>query len=135
MKLSSDGVAVSSVASTSATGASWKHVIATYDGANIRIHVDGVLEGTTAMTGILHASSRKLTLAEVAGFSTGQLRRPRTFEDMSALCGVFGELDLFLWLQRKFPPGMVVIGKGRRREFDLDRICSHCVCTCVDLPL
>lgn len=30
---------------------------------------------------------------------------PRTFEDLARLCGIFSDLDLFLWLQNKFPPG------------------------------
>ena len=29
----------------------------------------------------------------------------KTFEDLARLCSIFSELELFLWLQRKFPPG------------------------------
>jgi hypothetical protein len=31
-------------------------------------------------------------------------RRPSSFEDLSRLCGIFNDLELFLWLQKKFPP-------------------------------
>lgn len=35
----------------------WKHIVATYDGTNCRIYIDGVLDTTTAMTGAIDATS------------------------------------------------------------------------------
>lgn len=31
-------------------------------------------------------------------------RKPKTMEDLARLCGIFSDVDLFLWLQNKFPP-------------------------------
>jgi len=32
-------------------------------------------------------------------------KKPRSFDELSQLCNTYGDLELFLWLQRKFPPG------------------------------
>jgi hypothetical protein len=42
----------------------WYHVAATYDQANMRIYVNGVLEGTFAQTGTLNNYSRPVTLGK-----------------------------------------------------------------------
>jgi hypothetical protein len=35
-------------------------------------------------------------------------RKAKSFDDLSYLCGIYSDADLFLWLQFKFPPGNAV---------------------------
>lgn len=47
----------------------------------------------------------KLAKGEVPGLSHHTIpKRARNFSDLARLCHIFSELDLFLWLQKKFPP-------------------------------
>lgn len=58
---------------------------------------------------MLKRFSTKLAAGEVSGLKHRALpRKPKSFEDLSRLCSIFSELDVFLWLQKKFPPGNVM---------------------------
>eukprot|EP00977_Amphora_coffeiformis_P020070 scaffold7825_cov162-Amphora_coffeaeformis.AAC.1 len=55
---------------------------------------------------VLKRFAAKLSAGEVSGLPNRMIvRQPKTFEDLAQLCGIFSDLDLFLWLQNKFPPG------------------------------
>lgn len=55
---------------------------------------------------VLTRFAAKLSAGEISGLTNRMIpRKPKTFEDLAQLCGVFSDLDLFLWLQNKFPPG------------------------------
>lgn len=48
----------------------------------------------------------KLAAGEVAGVRSRAIQtKPESFDHLANLCSSYSELDLFLWLQRKFPPG------------------------------
>lgn len=32
------------------------------------------------------------------------MKRPKTFHDLALLCSIYSEVELFIWLQNKFPP-------------------------------
>ena len=56
---------------------------------------------------------RRFAAKKAAGQSSGLTKNmipkpPKTFNDLAKLCLVFSELELFLWLQRKFPPGNMI---------------------------
>jgi ATP-dependent RNA helicase SUPV3L1/SUV3 len=54
---------------------------------------------------VLKRFAEKLARGEVSGLTRSMIpRRPSSFEDLSRLCGTFNDLELFLWLQKKFPP-------------------------------
>lgn len=51
----------------------------------------------------------KFAAGEISGLTNKMLpRKAKSFEDLAELCGLFSNLDLFLWLQNKFPPGNVI---------------------------
>jgi ATP-dependent RNA helicase SUPV3L1/SUV3 len=54
---------------------------------------------------VLKRFAVKLASGEVPGLSQ-RLRpmRPKSFDDLSNLCSIYSDLELFLWLQNKFPP-------------------------------
>jgi ATP-dependent RNA helicase SUPV3L1/SUV3 len=55
---------------------------------------------------VLKRFAEKLARGEVSGLTRSMApRRPSSFDELSRLCGIFNELELFLWLQKKFPPG------------------------------
>ena len=55
---------------------------------------------------VLTRFAAKFSAGEVSGLPNRTVpRMPKTFEDLAQLCAIFSELDLFLWLQNKFPPG------------------------------
>jgi Mitochondrial degradasome RNA helicase subunit C terminal len=59
--------------------------------------------------GMLKRFASKLSLGQVSGLKHTIIpRRPKSFEDLAQLCSIFSELDVFLWLQKKFPPGNVM---------------------------
>ncbi|HMJ14225.1 MAG TPA: LamG-like jellyroll fold domain-containing protein, partial [Polyangiaceae bacterium] len=49
---------------TSAVFASYRHVVATYDGINMRVYLDGVLQGTLYAPGVSTASAAPLTIGK-----------------------------------------------------------------------
>jgi hypothetical protein len=58
---------------------------------------------------VLMRFATKLASEEVSGLTRSMMpRRPSSFDDLSRLCRVFSELELFLWLQKKFPPGNIM---------------------------
>lgn len=58
---------------------------------------------------VLLRFAAKLAAGEVSGLSHSMRpRRPQTFDDLSRLCGIFNDIEQFLWLQQKFPPGNIM---------------------------
>lgn len=55
---------------TAFTDGVWRHVVGTYDGANLRIFVDGKLEGTTAKTGTSTPSGTNFEMGRRPGVAT-----------------------------------------------------------------
>lgn len=56
--------------------------------------------------GVLKRFAAKQAAGQVAGLTHSMVPKgPKNFNDLDRLCGVFNELELFLWLQKKFPPG------------------------------
>jgi hypothetical protein len=56
---------------------------------------------------------RRFVAKKSTGQSSGLTKNmipkpPQTFGDLAKLCLIFSELELFLWLQRKFPPGNMI---------------------------
>ena len=48
---------------------------------------------------------QKMAAGEVPGLTrSSPLKRAKTFNDLASLCSVYSEVELFLWLQNKFPP-------------------------------
>ena len=47
----------------------WHHLAATYDGATIKLYIDGVLSASQAQTGTITTNSNPLTLGNQTGFS------------------------------------------------------------------
>eukprot|EP00934_Nitzschia_sp_Nitz4_P003557 Nitzschia sp. Nitz4//scaffold46_size129759//62121//65060//NITZ4_003504-RA/size129759-processed-gene-0.161-mRNA-1//-1//CDS//3329552604//3547//frame0 len=51
----------------------------------------------------------KLCRGEVFGLPSRSVpKQAKSFDDLSYLCGIYADADLFLWLQFKFPPGNAV---------------------------
>jgi hypothetical protein len=51
----------------------------------------------------------KYARGEIAGLPSRSVpRKAKSFDDLSYLCGIYSDADLFLWLQFKFPPGNAV---------------------------
>lgn len=89
--------------------------------------------------------ARKIAAGEVAGLGRQLIpRKPESLDDLTNLCHLFNSLELFLWLQNKFPPAnvmeqhtamsrrdacVVLIGKG------LARVCCNFVMQYIDVVL
>ena len=57
----------------------------------------------------LQSFARKLSRGEVCGLSSRSVPKPaKSFNDLSYLCNIYGDVELFLWLQQKFPPSNAV---------------------------
>jgi hypothetical protein len=55
---------------------------------------------------VLKRFAAKLAAGQVAGLTRSMIpKAPKSFDDLSRLCGIFSELELFIWLQRMWPPG------------------------------
>jgi hypothetical protein len=59
---------------------------------------------------------KRFVSKRAAGQSSGLTKNmipkpPKSFNDLARLCLIFNELELFLWLQRKFPPGNMIESK------------------------
>lgn len=58
---------------------------------------------------LLQSFARKLARGEVCGLPSRSVPKPaKSFDDLSYLCNVYGDADLFLWLQFKFPPSNAI---------------------------
>jgi hypothetical protein len=58
---------------------------------------------------IVRRFASKKALGQSSGLTNNMIPKPpKTFTDLARLCLIFGELELFLWLQRKFPPGNMI---------------------------
>lgn len=58
---------------------------------------------------LLESCARKLSRGEVFGLPSRSVpHKAKSFDDLSYLCGIYADSDLFLWLQFKFPPGNAV---------------------------
>lgn len=55
------GTLIQAQSTSTLSNATWAHVICTYDGQNVKIFLNGVLEGTTAQTGDIRASATDIT--------------------------------------------------------------------------
>lgn len=56
--------------------------------------------------GVLLRFAAKLSTGEVSGLTYDMNpRAPKTFADLGRLCSIYNELEVFLWLQQKIPPG------------------------------
>lgn len=59
--------------------------------------------------GLLETFATKVSQGEVFGLPTRPVpKRARSFDDLSHLCNIYADVDLFMWLQYKFPPGNAV---------------------------
>jgi hypothetical protein len=65
---------ISKVATIPTSG--WVHVVATYDGANIKMYIDGSLQNTTASTGTITANNYPLTIGGDVQNSNYSLNKP-----------------------------------------------------------
>jgi Mitochondrial degradasome RNA helicase subunit C terminal len=55
---------------------------------------------------VLKRFATKKAAGQHSGLTKNMIpKAAKSFEDLARLCGIFSELELFLWLQRKFPPG------------------------------
>jgi Suv3 C-terminal domain 1/Mitochondrial degradasome RNA helicase subunit C terminal len=55
---------------------------------------------------VLLRFAAKLAAGEVSGLTYSMNpRSPKSFADLGRLCSIYNELEVFLWLQQKFPPG------------------------------
>lgn len=54
---------------------------------------------------VIVSYAQKLAAGEVAGLTRGGvLKRAQSFFDLATLCAIYSEVELFIWLQNKFPP-------------------------------
>jgi hypothetical protein len=58
---------------------------------------------------IVKRFAAKKAVGQSSGLTKNMIPKPATtFQDLARLCLIFMELDLFLWLQRRFPPGNMI---------------------------
>ncbi|GKY93300.1 hypothetical protein MPSEU_000297500 [Mayamaea pseudoterrestris] len=64
-----------------------------------------IVESSKESMDVLKKFAAKLASREVPGLPQNlRPKPPKTFEDLSRLCSIYSHLELFLWLQNKFPP-------------------------------
>lgn len=64
---------------------------------------------TESSLDLLESFAWKYSRGEVAGLPSRSVpKRAKSFDDLSNLCGIYGDADLFLWLGLKFPPSNAV---------------------------
>lgn len=61
-KWTSTAVTATATTTTTVTANTWAHLAATYDGANVKIYINGALNTTTAVTGAIDATSAAVLL-------------------------------------------------------------------------
>ena len=101
---------------------------------------------------VMKQFARKIAAGEVAGLGRQLIpRKPVSLDDLTHLCHLFSSLELFLWLQNKFPPANVMekhtamarrdtcvelIGKGLARvccNFVVQHVCVVWFISCLSL--
>ncbi|VEU38083.1 unnamed protein product [Pseudo-nitzschia multistriata] len=64
---------------------------------------------TESSARLLEMFATKVSQNEVFGLPSRSVpRKARSFDDLSYLCNIYSDVDLFMWLQYKFPPGNAV---------------------------
>jgi Mitochondrial degradasome RNA helicase subunit C terminal len=54
---------------------------------------------------VMKRFAQKHAKGQPAGLKSNMIpRRAANFEDLDRLCGIYNDIELFLWLQKKFPP-------------------------------
>jgi Mitochondrial degradasome RNA helicase subunit C terminal len=65
-------------------------------------------KGSTSMDVVKRFAAKK-AVGQSSGLTKNMIpKAPKSFDDLARLCGIYSELELFMWLQRKFPPGNVM---------------------------
>lgn len=84
------------------------------------------LSPTTAKSmKVLENFAWKYSQGQVSGLPSRSVpKRAKSFDDLSYLCGLYSDADLFLWLQLKFPPSNAVEAQAAlaRKEKTLEFI-------------
>jgi ATP-dependent RNA helicase SUPV3L1/SUV3 len=58
---------------------------------------------------LLESFATKVSQGEVFGLPSRPVpKKAKSFDDLSHLCNIYADVDLFMWLQYKFPPGNAV---------------------------
>ena len=58
---------------------------------------------------LLESFATKVSQGEVFGLPSRPVpKKAKSFDDLSHLCNIYADVDLFMWLQFKFPPGNAV---------------------------
>jgi len=58
---------------------------------------------------LLQTFAQKLARGEICGLPSRSVAKPaKSFDDLSYLCNLYGDADMFLWLQFKFPPSNAI---------------------------
>lgn len=58
---------------------------------------------------LLETFAMKVSQKEVFGLPSRSVpKKAKSFDDLSYLCNIYSDVDLFMWLQYKFPPGNAV---------------------------
>jgi Mitochondrial degradasome RNA helicase subunit C terminal len=58
---------------------------------------------------IVRRFAAKKAVGQSSGLTQNMIPKPpKSFGDLARLCSIFNEIELFLWLQRKFPPGNMI---------------------------
>eukprot|EP00980_Cylindrotheca_fusiformis_P018029 scaffold5767_cov92-Cylindrotheca_fusiformis.AAC.1 len=74
---------------------------------------------------VLESFASKYSQGQVAGLPSRSVpKKAKSFDDLSYLCGLYADADLFLWLQLKFPPSNAVEAQAAlaRKEKTLEFI-------------
>ena len=84
-----------------------------------------VVESSSESFEVLKKFAAKVAVGEVPGLpQTLRPKYPASFDDLSRLCSIYSHLELFLWLQNKFPPVNVMEQQAAmsRRERTIELI-------------
>lgn len=91
---------------TSSTNAltlnTWQHVAATYDGATLKIYVNGVLVGSTANTSVAKINSMNLNIG--AGYNGGQRKFYGKIDDVKIWSTTLSSATITAWKNKNVSP-------------------------------